>query len=560
MATKTRSRLGAQTLYSGPYQGALSTPDPYDADPSFLVTAKNGYVLDPSVRSGYGGRPGFRRLFGGTPLVLSSSAFRGQAIYTHTNLDGTTVNLIVMAGRLFRVDQSLSTATDVTPVGVTIDAGIMTRVFFASLIGTLMVTDGVNRPWIATNLTASPITGTYIDYDGVGGSWSTIGAPKVYGGAVFVILNAVNGVSRRTDISWCKPGTLALGWQQPTYDNNWTLAQNEAGVLYALEADNVALRYLRASSIGAASGTVGPDLASTATDDAVAFNIGSQAAQTVQKFGTGFFFCDAQGRPYFYNGVGAAPEPIWKQMRSYVDEATTNYPTTTGIVATSTIEPTLNHYYVAIWSPNPNIQAPPVQWHVFDALTRKYQGIGSIGPEGTETGVECMGTLTDSAGRSTLVVLAADGYVWAMNALGATPEILATEDGQMLCTEAGVDLCTEGQAQQWSDDGELPDIQFTTDYLGFDEDIIWNVDRGVIVTLNDMPVRVVIGTAAVADTLEGIPQPSTSQDGTYRLPFGADIAGRGARVTVKPLMADRQFVLERINLKAIASLAGPEDS
>jgi len=104
----------------------------------------------------------------------------------------------------------------VTPVGVTIDAGITVRVYFASLIGTLMVTDGVNRPWIATNLTSTPITGTYIDYDGIGGSWTTIGAPKIYGGAAFVILNAVNGVSRRTDISWSNPGTLSIGWQQPT--------------------------------------------------------------------------------------------------------------------------------------------------------------------------------------------------------------------------------------------------------------------------------------------------------------------------------------------------------
>ena len=560
MATKSkRSQTGRTALYSGPHVGVNATKSPYDASPDRLVDAKNGYVVDPTTPSTYAGRPGWRRLFGGAPLVTQTTPFRGQEIYSHTNLDGTTINFLVCAGKLFRVDQSLSTATDVTPVGVTIDGGIMTRVFFASLIGTLFVTDGVNRPWIATDLTSTPITGTYIDYDGLGGSWTTFGKPVVYLGAVVVILNKVNGVSRRVDISWCNAGTLAIGWQQADFDNNMTLSQNEAGVLYALSADNVSLRYYRDGSIGSITGSDITQLASTPTDDAVAFNIGTQSAQAIQKFSTGRFFIDAQGRPYWLE-TGQAPLPIWKQMRSFVEDATTNYPTTTAIVSTSAMEPTFNLYIVGIWSPNPNEQAPPVDLHVFDAQTRIYQGRWGIGPEGTEPGIDVVGTLTDSAGRATLVVIAQDGFCWALNALGATPENLATNDGRFLCTEDGNDLVTEGQAQQWTDDGEIPDIQFTTDRLGFDENTNWNVDQGVVVTLNDTPVRVTVGTSAMPQTLEGIPQPSASQDGTYRLPFGTEVFGRGPSVTVKPLTADAQFLFERCSLVAIPSLAGPEDS
>ena len=37
--------------------------------------------------------------------------------------------------------------------------------------GTMVVTDGVNRPWVASNLSSTPITGTYIDFDGMGTAW-----------------------------------------------------------------------------------------------------------------------------------------------------------------------------------------------------------------------------------------------------------------------------------------------------------------------------------------------------------------------------------------------------
>lgn len=558
MATKTKR--GRQTFYSGPFKGVFATRDPYDAEPGLLVDAKNGYVADPTNGSGWYGRPGFRQLFNGTPLVSPGVAFRGQAIYCHTNLDGSVINFVVMAGKLFRIDSTLSTATDVTPVGVTIDGSIMTRVFFASLIGTLMVTDGVNRPWIATDLTATPITGTYIDYDGMGVDWTIYGAPRVYGGAAFGILNLVNSVSRRQDVSWSEPGTLGTGWQQATFDNNMTLIQNGGGNIYALESDNVYLTYFREASIGSVTGAVGPGLASTKTDDAVAFNIGSQASQTIQKFGNGVFFLDSLGRPYWYQ-PGSAPDPIWKQMRSFIEEGSANFPTTTAIVATAVLEPTLNLYIVGIYSPTPSTQAPVIELHVFDAQSRLYQGRWTLRDEdGNAIGIDCIGTLTDSAGRSTLIALTEGGIVWAFSALAATPEELSTEAGLLLTTEAVLFITTEGDPQQWTDNGVDPDMYAMTDRLGYDDTITWNVDSCTAITLNPGQIEMSVETSAVAQTIQAEPTPSPSQDGTYRLFGGFDVQGRGPQVTIAPLTFTEQFALERVSIVAIPSLAGPEES
>lgn len=552
-------------LYTGPFKGVFNTRDPYDADPAFLVDAKNLYVADPVSKSGIYGRPGFPLLNDGSPLVTitSPSAGRGQAIYPHTMLDGSTINFLVIQGKLFRANSALTSFTDVTPVGVTISAAITTRVFFASVNGELMATDGVHRPWIATNLTSTPITGTYIDYDGAGVEWTLYGAPRVYLGSAFGILNEVNGISRRQDISWCEPGLFATGWQQSGYDNNWTLTQNEAGLLYALESDNLGLRYFREASIGAASGSSTADLQSTATDDALAFNIGSQTSQTIQKFGNGFFFCDAMGRPYYYS-PGDAPQPIWQQMRGAVEEATTNYPSATAVVATATIEPTLNLYLVGIWSPTPSTLAAPTRLHVFDAITRLYQGFWEIGPG---ISIECIGTLLDSAGRARLVVLgskleapAAGGYVWAMNPVGVAPDTLATESLVVLTTEDGDPLTTEGQSEVWTDNGELIDAYATSDRLGYDENVNFNVDSATVITLNGGPIEVTVTASMTASTVEGIPEPSTSQDGTYRLVCGCDAMGRGPQVTVRSLSTDQPFMLERVSLRAVASKAGPEDA
>ncbi len=554
MATKQKA-LRTTPFTSGPFVGVYATREPYDARPEYAVDAVNCYVANPASPSEYVGRPPFRRLNGGDPVYAPGIPFRGQLVYSHTNLDGTTVNFVVIGGHLFRADATLATFTDVTPVGVAISGAIQVRVFGVSLIGTLAFTDGVNRMWIATNLTSTPITGTYIDYDGHGVSWATFGAPKVYNGSAFVILSQVNGVSRRVDISWCNVGDFSTGWQQDDFDNNWTLSQNEAGLLFALESDNTALRYFRELSIGAASGSSVLDLASTATDDALAFNIGTQSPQCVQKFGNGFFFIDAQGRPYWYT-PGIAPDPIWKQMRTWVEAGTTNFPSTTAIVSTAVVEPTLNLYLVAIWSPSPGTQSAPLQIHVFDAITRIYQGRWIIGEP--VNGVEALGVLYDAAGRATIVALTTGGFAWGFNAFISATELLATESGVTLSTEDGVDLTTEGEGQVWTDDGFITQY-VQADRLGYAEDVNLNVDSATVITLSQSALQVSLKTSAQITRAQGTPVTNNSDDQTFRTFVGCDMFGRGPQVTVEPLEWNEQFALTRVSIKAALSNASPED-
>lgn len=556
MATKA-PKTGRIKPFTGPWRGVLDVPESYGSDPRYLRTLKNCYLADPPNDSNVFARPGWRRLNGGVPVYAPATPFRGQMVYSHELLDGSTLNFLVIGGKLFRVNQELTSFEDVTPVGVTVDSAITTRVFGTSLIGTLAFTDGVNRMWVATNLTSTPITGTYINYDGAGVAWNTFGAPWVYGGAAFAILRTVNSVARRADVSWCNPGTLSVGWQQTDYDNNWTLSQNNSGPLFALAASNVALYYFRLSSIGTAQGDVGPDLASTATEDAIAFNVGTQCAQSIVKFGNAFYFVDALGRPYLFN-PGEPPRDIWKQLRSVVTRSTTAYPLTTAIVATAAIERTLNFYLVAPWSTDPGTQAPPNRIEVFDAPSGTYLGWWTVGED---EGIDCLGEFVDSAGRSTVIAITSGGYVWAFSALTPTPEFITTEAGVLISLEDLTSLLTtEGQAAVFTDDDVVPERYLTTNPFGESDDIVLNVDQVTVSTLVDTPCRVTTVASGTSEQVEGIPEPSASQNGSYRLAVGCTVAGRGPTVTVTPLDADEQWIAERVSMVAVASLAGPEDS
>lgn len=561
---KAAKNMGRVVLRSGPWNGVRNTAEPFDDPPNLLVDARNGYMIDPKNGSALFERPGFSLRNMGDPVFTSVDEFTGQAVYSHPALDGSTINFMCFGGHLFRVNDGISLFEDVTPVGVTIDPSASTRVFFASLIGQLIVTDGVNRPWIATNLTSTPVTGTYIDYDGLGGSWSAYGKPALYGGAIFFILNAVNGVSRRTDLAWCEPGQPAVGYQQANFDNNWTLETASSGVLYAIQGTNTALYYWRELSIGTATGTVGPDLASTATEDSIGFNVGAQAAQTIQQFGNSFLFCDAIGRPWRLT-PGSAPEPIWYQLRAIVDQASIAYPTITAQVSTSIIEPTLNKWLVGIWSPNPATGESVTALHCFDAATGIYEGFWEIGPG---INIDCVGTFTDAAGRVTLVVLgskdeapATSGYVWTQNSLASTPQPIVEEDlTTILTTEDGVTLTTEGQTAIWQDNGELPDIFALTGRMGYSDDTLYNPSLATAITATNSPVEVAINTSAVPMTVEGTPSPSASQDGTYRLVVGCRGLGRGVQLKLTPQDVTDPWALYSVSVTATTSKAGWQDA
>lgn len=570
MATRRRPvGAGRKTFSTGPWKRVFFTDDPFDGEPTDLQNSRNTYIPDPSSASGLYNRPGFRLYNNGDPVLTSATPFRGQCIYTHFDTNATAFNLCVMGGRMFRVDPTLTDFEDVTPVGVTIDASETTRVYMASMNGVLCVSDGIHRPWTAGPLDASPLVGTYIDFDGLGTTWSAFGAPVVFGGSGFFILNQVNGVPARLDIAWSQPNDWTTGYQQTDFDNRWTLEQTGSTPIFGLAGTNVALYYWRERSIGAISGTVGPDLATTATHDAISQNVGTQAPQSIVQFGNVIFFIDVTGRPWSFT-LGSAPVPIWQQLRGLVTSAQTGYPAITAQVATGAFEPTLNLYCVGIWSPSPGARAAPVEWQVFDANTGNYMGPWSIGSTAIGVSVDCLGSWIDSNGRPTFVVLGsavpggAHGYAWGLNALHSIPDILTTEGDTLptleLTTEDGKLLTTEGQPDVFGDNGDLPLIAPQTARLGYSTSLTYLFDQTTVITGSQSPVRIAVQTTTTPETVEGTPAPTRSFDGTFRLVAGTNSVGRGASVTVSPRDVSSQWRLDRIEVVAIPSLAQPDDA
>lgn len=557
------------TIKDGPHAGVFNTTDPFDVGaPNRLIDARNLYCPDPASRSGMYSRPGFTLLNDGDPVETSAVPFKGQGTWTHFGLDGSPLNFIAMGGKLFREDAATGLTTDVTPVGVTIDSATTTRVTFNDMGGVMCVNDGVNRPWVAGNLSSTPITGTYIDFDGAGTAWVAFAGPYVWGGSGFFVLTSVNSVAARIDIAWSEPNDWTTGYQQSGFDNRWTLEQTGTTPIFALDPSNVDLGYFRQRSIGAISGTVGPDLATSATHDLVSANVGTEAPQTVVQFGRWTYFCDVIGRPWRYSR-GAAPEPIWHQMTAVVNAATTGFPGVTARTATAAFDPTLNQYCVAIWSPSPGSQASPTEWHAFDANTGNYVGRWSIGSAIPGVSVDCLGSFIDDHGRGQLVVLGSataggdTGYAWAMSALVSVPDFIVLEDGTTFLTDEStppVSITTEGEEGTFQDNGEVPLITATTDRLGYSEDIVWLYDQATILTGNDAPITVTVSTPQEANVLAGTPTPNASADGIYRTQMGLDTQGRGLEVTVSPTTADEQWSLQRVTVVGIPNPANQDDS
>lgn len=556
---------GPIQLRTGPWKGVFDTTDPFDARPDDrLADLLNGIIPDPVNGSGVYQRNGFAIANNGSAITTAAGALYGQAVYTHTQLDGSTLNFLIIAGKLLRVGApsvgAALTVTDVTPVGISINSGVG-PVYITSVVknvgGTtqsvLIVNDGVSRPWIGTNLTSTPITGTYISYDGAATAWTAIGQPVVWQGSVFFVLNAVNGVSRREDIAWSEPGQPDVGYQQATYDNNWTLNQHATGPLYALAATNQALYYFRARSIGAIIGTTITNLTSTATNDAVAVNVGCVASQTIQQFGNSIFFCDAQGRPYRFT-PGTVPEPIWKQLRAVIDAQTGEIPAgQLALYSSSAIEPIRNLYLVAPWRTDVTAgDTHPAQTiYAFDAGTGVYMGrwtIRDLNDGNSGVGISTMGLL-QGVEEPTLFVLGE-----------ATPGTGTLGFGWFFRIRG-----TANDSGQWADDQFFPNVAVTTDRQGEREDVVYNVDRVTVLSGSPAQCSVGVETSTQAFPVLGLAAsvtPGSSSDGTYRMVVGIEAQGRGPAVRIWPQPASAltaPWSLHRVAITAVPAPASVDD-
>ena len=522
-----------QTFAVGPFKGARNTNEPFDDESSELLTScLNVYFPDPYSGCAAYARPGFSQ-----PTSVAGAANGGQAVYSHTADNGTNYNFIFSAGKVFRWSTDLTSApVDVTPVGVTIAAGKF--VYVTSLNDSIIVNDGVNEPWIGTNLSAAPITGTYIDYDGAGVAWSAYGQPVIYTGAVFFILQSVGGVAARTTIAWSEPNQPSVGYQQTDYDNAWTLTQTSSSPLYALAATNDALYYSRDLSWGAITGAPNINFRNTATHDVVSANVGCTSPATVRTFLNYIYFADQNGRPWRFP-VGGAPEPIWLQSRTNFDAASGTVPTT---VAWAVIEPNLNLYLAFSRAGSGSSTGTPTFAFAFDANTGRFAGTWTVGSP---------------------VALDIGGLV--RDAVGATRFAVLQESSGGL---ANVHYLNDLSAGIWQDGGNTARVLLQTGVFGADGSRTFRAGGQVrVIQKGGASVNLIVtdtGTGALG-TSQNLTRAPNGIGGNSvagrRVVFSMETPNsRGVRLLVSPTTTTEQWVCYRIEMDAAeGGLATVED-
>lgn len=565
--SKTKGSSARETREAGPFKGVNATTDPFDDTPDYLVDACNMYVPDAKAGSGIYARSG--EVLMNPSNQLGGSNHQGQCVY-HETFNGVDYNWEVVSGKLYRVSADQTTYTDVTPVGITIDSSSSTRVFMLEFAGYLIVSDGVNRPWIGSNLSSTPITGVSIQYDSGNSAWCAQHM-TLYSGALVFAVKTIAGVSHQTRITWSAPFDPTQGYFNVVsgiaVDYTWDLVQTGSAPIYGVCGTNIALIYWRDYSMGALSGPIGPNFKNSSTHDAIDFKVGTRAPATIALFANTIFFADTEGRPQMLP-LGDRLKPIWLQMRAVVESSRTDVPSATQLTACGTLYSPLNLYLVAIWSTAPTVFLAPSTIYAFDALTGQYVGRWLIGPG---INIEAIGILKDQNGEPSLTAIGTKvvainngfgGYVWRL---------------------------TNPQENIWTDNGAVPTIFAQTARLGFAANIIRYADNAVAITGSTSPVAITLLSSSsleqsfmtdtladeIGDTLitesldtlmaEGILQATAtpnpmSLDGTYRCAWGTDIEGRGFNATLSPTTATSQWRLHKFELTTVASMAPSEEA
>ncbi len=423
--------MTAPIAVAGPFQGVRYVRDsPYEDAQKYLYYAENGYFRNSQSVVSWLARPGFTCT---NPSGQMGTGQRSQGSVGFTDpTSGTIYNFFVVNGVLYRANSTFTTFTDVTPGAVAIDNAASTRVAFAVVGTSVVVTDGIHRPWVMTAFGSTPVTGAYIDIDGAAGAWTAWGKPTVYQDSVMFIAKTVPGgsaVTPRVGIVWSEPNQPTVGYTQTTYADFWNIIENNTEPLYAILGTNNGLFYWRANSIGVATGTPSIGFSTTATRDYRGDPVGTVSPYAVVLFEDNVFFLDAKGRPWMMPLLGN-PQPIWQQLTKRLDALTPAVldPSFLSYIAIGSAVPELNQVaLIFAGDPTNANRASPFFASVFDGATGAYAGEWSLS-RGLSS-FDTMGVVLNSSGVRVLYVGGGlnspgpsptiGGYVWILNALTA---------------------------------------------------------------------------------------------------------------------------------------------
>jgi hypothetical protein len=401
----------------GPVVGVREEPDPTAFDPSLALAMQNLLPMQSEYGSGVQTRPGFERI--GTSL--SGAAPQGSVQYTKA--DGTTISYVFYTGKLYRVDWRNAgvyapTLTDVTPTaGSTAPVGwsistTATRVYAVNFANYLIVSDGVGKVWKWDGTNATYLT------DGTDGSATGVafGPLTVYYNKLFYIRD-----DNRRMFVWSEEGDPDLGYLSTDYNNFWTYAQTGSAPLVALVGTNDALYVFRQTSIGAVTGAVRSDFASSGTHDAIDQNVGCGAAASLALVGNSMYFLDASARPWRLD-PGRGLSPLWEQCASSAEvyfEATLTADATGGFGTAYA-----PGWGVVLMGHHLGTNASIKQVLVFDHDTGRYLGQWKHRASDSRAMLG-IGQLIHASGEPTVCFGDASGNAWIL----ATPANDATTDG-----------------------------------------------------------------------------------------------------------------------------------
>jgi len=243
--------------------------------------------------------------------------------------DGTQITLAVIGGQIFTYDASGDSWTTAVSTANFSSAGITRtttgRWFACTFNNAVVFSDGTNKPFTWDGTTGA---GGLTLLSNASGAW--YGGPTVYYGKLFGIL-----ASDRGTIEWSEENAANTGYQAGGYNNSWTLGQTGSAPLSIIIGTNAFLYYFRDGSIGAISGAVTPDFATTGTHDAVSDAYGCRGASAATFYDAGtaqtrdpaIWFVNQLGRPMVLP-IGARPIDLGEDMerRVYPNVQATNDP------------------------------------------------------------------------------------------------------------------------------------------------------------------------------------------------------------------------------------------
>lgn len=356
---------------------------------AYAAYMENLWVRDPANPSGVELRPAFAKLFaipgGRTP----------QGVHFHITTSGALVVLLAAGGKLYRLGPA--SWDDVTPASPTISSAAR-FVYFVTFDDAVVVSDGVNKPWIATNLVSgTPVTATAINVDSVPTSWAAFGPPVVRAGKLVFIRD-----NDRTRIVWSEELDASTGYEQTGYANYWSLTQTDASPLTALAATNDALYFFRERSIGAVYGAIASDFATASTEDAISTGHGTVAPASVRVVGDEVWFLNNNGLPALVER-GAGVRVLTDGAESFIGLA----PSVTPVDQTSTWTLFSPEHGLVLMAAPTALASTQTMVAVFHLQTRAFQGFWKMpgGVTALAAGVYRASTTNPPTAR----ILVADG-------------------------------------------------------------------------------------------------------------------------------------------------------